>query len=159
VWAVWAATIRGRLEVVVRRSNPAVTAWGSPVVLAPPKGAGDVWSLSGSGIGGALDVLAAASGSNANAIAEYQTRVLAGLTLSGPGKLARGHRQRVTFHVTDAGDPVHGARVSAGGVSGHTNAKGAVTLWLGPFSAHARRVTVSATASGYTPAALVLRLH
>jgi hypothetical protein len=157
VWAVWAATIRGKLRVVVRRSNAAVTAWGSPVVLAPPKAGADLWTLSASDVGSALDVLA---GSGAESkIAEYQTRVLAGLTLSGPARLARRRRQRVTFHVTDAGAPVRGARVSVGRVSGHTNRQGAVTLWLGAFGPHTQRVTAGATASGYTPAALVLRLH
>ncbi|HLJ02369.1 MAG TPA: hypothetical protein VKT31_02965, partial [Solirubrobacteraceae bacterium] len=90
--------------------------------------------------------------------AEYQTRILPGLTFTGPSRLARGHRARVTFRVTDAGTPVHGARVSVGGARGRTNSHGTVTLSLGPFGSGTSRVTASATASGYTPSALVIRL-
>jgi hypothetical protein len=52
---------------------------------------------------------------------------------------------RVTFTVTDAGDPVRGAVVRAGGRSGRTDRQGRVTL---RFS----RGTATASAQGYTPA-------
>jgi hypothetical protein len=56
--------------------------------------------------------------------------------------------------VLDAGDAVRGARVSAGGASGRTNARGRVALTI---PAGARAVTGAATAKGYTRATLGLR--
>ena len=59
--------------------------------------------------------------------------------------LHRGRKTGVRFSVTDAGDAVKGARVSAGGHSGTTNSKGRVTLQL--TAAHALRAV--ATHGGY----------
>jgi hypothetical protein len=53
------------------------------------------------------------------------------------------------FRVLDARDPVAGARVSAGGKSGTTNARGFVTLAL---RGRGRAVGAVATKSGYTAA-------
>jgi uncharacterized GH25 family protein len=70
--------------------------------------------------------------------------VLPGLTLTAHhGKLHRGRRTRVTFVVTDAGDPVKGAKVRADGSSGATNSKGKVTLELTPQ--HTLKATASHT--------------
>jgi hypothetical protein len=55
----------------------------------------------------------------------------------------------VTFTVTDP-DPVEDAKVAAAGESGKTNAKGKVTLQLGPFGKNKKKVKAVATKSGYT---------
>ena len=69
-----------------------------------------------------------------------------------PRAEARGAQalRRVTFTVTDAGDPVRGATVRLAGRSGRTNAKGRVTL---PF----KRARAKASAPGYAPAKLRVR--
>jgi hypothetical protein len=69
-------------------------------------------------------------------------RVRPGLTLKG-----RKHSGRVTFTVSDAGDPVRGATVRLGGRSGRTNGKGRVTLAL-------KRGRARASAPGYASAKL-----
>ncbi len=71
------------------------------------------------------------------------TRVLPGLTLA-----AKRSGDTVTFTVTDAGEPVKGAKVKAGGKSGKTDAKGKVVLTLKSKTAS------RATKSGYAPATL-----
>jgi hypothetical protein len=54
--------------------------------------------------------------------------------------------------VRDAGQPVQGARVKAGGASGATNSAGRVTLEL-----PGRTITAKATRSGYVKAAKRLK--
>ena len=60
------------------------------------------------------------------------------------------------MHVTDAGDAVAGATVSAGGKTGKTAGNGSVTLAL-PASA-AGTVAVSVTATSYQPLSLSAKL-
>jgi hypothetical protein len=60
----------------------------------------------------------------------------------------------VDFIVTDAGDPVRGVRVRAGGVTGTTERDGGVTLRV-----PGRPVTARATKAGYTSATRRLRVH
>ena len=55
----------------------------------------------------------------------YVTRVLPGPDVDG-----EAGRAQVTFTVTDAGDPVKGATVKAGGKSDKTDAKGRAVLTL-----------------------------
>jgi hypothetical protein len=78
--------------------------------------------------------------------ATYLTRILPGLTLTAKKKSGK-----VTFTVTDAGDPVKGATVKAGGKSDKTDAKGRAVLTL------KGKPAAQATATGYTPATLKLK--
>ena len=83
----------------------------------------------------------------------FHRRVLPGLTLTAdPGRLRRGRRTSVTFTVRDAGDPVKGAKVAAGGGSGTTNGRGKVELTL-----PGRAAKASATQSGYVAGTLRLQ--
>ena len=69
--------------------------------------------------------------------ATYLTRVLPGLTLT-----AKKQSGKVTFTVADAGDPVKGATVKAGGKSGKTDGKGRAVLAI------KGKATAQATANG-----------
>ena len=65
--------------------------------------------------------------------------------------IAGGH-SNLTFSVTDAGDPVRGAVVKAGGRSGKTDRNGRVTLRVS-----SRKLRVTATLKGYSNARLTLK--
>lgn len=159
VWAVWETfNTSGHAQIVVRRSNGAATAWGQPVLVNPPNNT-DLWSLSANATGtGSLDVVGAFG--NQGQIAEYQTRVLPGLSVGAkPSKLHRKHKTKVKFTVLDAGTPVKGAKVKVGKVSGTTSSKGTVTLKLGPFGPKVRNVVANITAPGYTATSLQLAVR
>ena len=70
-----------------------------------------------------------------------------------PGKSASpSHfigKAKVTFTVTDAGVPVPGARVSAGGKSATTGSTGKATIVLGPVTKK-QRITATATRLHFT---------
>ena len=61
-----------------------------------------------------------------SAINVWHTHVLRTLSVDGPKTASRG--SSVTFTVSDAGDPVAGAKVTFGGRSATTNAQGKATL-------------------------------
>ena len=69
-----------------------------------------------------------------------------------PARLRRGRATEVRFTVRDAGDPVRGARVRAGGRSGTTEGRGRVELDL-----PGRAVTATATKPGKAKDTLRLR--
>jgi hypothetical protein len=144
IWAVWSDGTFGEPRVLAARSNPEATRFGAVVDAGSVKGAHSTYSVDASATDRALDILALFGTGNESGGATYHARIKPGLTLK-----ARKSGKRITFTVTDAGDPVRNARVKAGG-SGRTNAKGRVTLAL-------RRGTATATASGYEPAKLRVR--
>jgi len=109
------------------------------------KGAHSTYSVDASATASALDILALFGTGTESGGATYHARVEPGLTLK-----ARKSGGRVTFTVTDAGDPVSGARVKTGGLVGRTNSKGQVKLAL-------RRGTATATKTGYEPAKVRVR--
>ena len=92
---------------------------------------------------GSADVLAVFGVGTGTDTATYVRRVLPGLSLA-----AKRAGNSVTFTVTDAGDPVSGAKVKAGGKSGTTSANGKVKLALKSKTAS------RATKSGYEAATL-----
>jgi hypothetical protein len=101
------------------------------------------WFSSGANRRGVVAQSVNANGSPGGAT--YVKRVRPGLTLR-----ARKRDGRVTFTVTDAGDPVRGAKVRVGGKSGRTDRRGRVTLDV-------KRGRAKATASGYARATLRIR--
>jgi hypothetical protein len=163
LWVFWSATPSTTDTPIVfaRRSNPSVTAWGATVTVKPPAGASTSWNLVGDGQAGRLDLLGSFSLGSSSTAATWATQVLPGLTLSAsPSQLhtRAKHATAVTFTVTDAGQPVQGALVHAGGAHGSTNTKGKVTLKLGPFK---RRTSLTASVSdnGYVGASLRLTVR
>jgi hypothetical protein len=106
------------------------------------RGAHSTYSVDASATSSALDILALFGTGNSSGGATYAARIRPGLTLK-----ARERSGRVTFTVTDAGDPVRGATVRAGGRSGKTNRQGKVTLTL-------KKGRATASAPGYARAKL-----
>jgi hypothetical protein len=151
LWLAWSANVGGVRRVVARRSNAGATKWGQPVTVKPPPGTTTFWSLYGEGNpGGVLDVLALVTTSGG--IATWHSQVEPGLTLTAsPAKVKRSKKTKVQFKVTDAGDPVKGAKVKAAGKSGKTGAGGTVSLKLGKFGKKAKLVIAKATHDGYAP--------
>ena len=66
---------------------------------------------------------------------------------------ATGSGRTITFRVLDAGDPVAGATVKAGGKSLKTASNGQATL----KQASAARVKATASKAGYAPASATVR--
>jgi hypothetical protein len=157
LWVAWTRTISGSPHVYVRRSNKAATVFGAVVDAGRPTNAFSTYRLDASATAKALDLFSQTGIGPSPFTATWKTRVLPGLTLSAsPQRLQLGRRTAVTFTVRDAGDPVKGAKVSAGGKSGHTNANGRVTLTL---LGQGRTVKATATAPGYVKATLSLRVR
>jgi hypothetical protein len=148
IWVVWVDNRAGRPTVFARRSNAGVTRLGATVSGGRVEGSVATYRLDASTLLGTVDVLASFSiGTTANA-ATFHRRLQPGLTLAAsPARLARGDRRKVRFSVSDAGDPVAGARVTAAGASGRTNAAGRVTIEL-----PGRSTTAKATRAGYVRA-------
>ena len=156
LWVAWTNTVGSSPHVFARRSNRAASVLGAVVDAGRPSGAASIFRLDASATGTALDVFGNTSIGVSSTTATWYRRVLPGLTLlATPTKLHRGKTSRVTFKVLDAGDPVAGARVRAGGKAGTTNAKGKVTLTI---VGRNRSVGATVTAKGYVGARLGLRV-
>lgn len=142
LWVMWHEG--GSRELFATRTNKAATRFGSVVKLEPPAGASSVWKLKGEGSSGPLDVLAAVS--TGSSLAAWHTQVRPPLSV-GATKSAAG----VTFSVTDAGDPVAGAKVVYAGKAQTTNTKGQA---IAPLAKGAGKAT--ATMPGYTGAGVTV---
>ena len=145
IWAVWSDGTFGDTHVLAARSNPEATEFGAPVDAGAVRGAHSTYSVDASATASALDILALFGTGTSSGGATYVAHIRPGLTLK-----ARKRSGRVTFTVTDAGDPVRGATVRAAGRSGRTDRRGRVTLTL-------KRARATASAPGYAPASLRIR--
>jgi hypothetical protein len=150
LWVAWEAARDGKPEVVVRRSNKAATIFGAAVHVRGPTGSSSGYRLDASDAGGTLDLFGSFSIGTSSNVATFHRRLLAGLTLkASPARVHRGRRTSVTFTVLDAGDPVQGAKVRAGGGSATTSGGGRATLKL---AGRRKSITAVASARGYTGA-------
>ena len=148
IWVLWTEGF-GDPDVLARRSNLAVTRFGATVDAGHPGGALQAFKLDASAAGNELDALASFNIGSTSAAATYYRRLQPGLTLrADPGTVRRGEPTQVRFTVSDAGEPVRGARVEVGGRAGATNGNGRVTLTLSAT----RAVEAGATRDGYTAA-------
>jgi hypothetical protein len=156
LWVAWTNTVGSAPHVFARRSNRSATVFGAVVDAGRPRGASSIYRLDASATRSSLDLFGNMSTGVSSTTSTWYTRVFPGLTLhAATRKLHRGRRSAVTFTVLDAGDRVAGARVSAGGASGVTSAKGRVTLKL---VGRGRSVGAAVTAKGYVGAKLRLRV-
>jgi hypothetical protein len=148
LWVAWTKGF-GDPDVLARRSNRSATRFGAIVNAGHPRDAAEAYKLDASAAGGALDLLGNFNiGTSAQAVTSYR-RILPGLTLEAePVRLRRGEATEVRFTVSDAGDPVRGARVAARGTSGISDGRGRVTLTL----TSRRALRAKATRSGYSGA-------
>jgi hypothetical protein len=113
LWLMWHRN--GRLYAT--RTNKAATRVGPVSSVAPPGGATTIWKAGGDGALGPLDLFASVS--SGGGLATWHTQVLPRLQLQ-----ATGGKRKGSFVVTDAGDPVAGAVVKAGGKRFTTNGAG-----------------------------------
>ncbi len=156
LWLFWSSGER----YLAARSNRAATRFGSATRLDAPVPAGTTTALHGEGSAGPLD-LVAHTGITGDA-ADWHTQVLPRLSLRLTTGIVRRQTKRgtvalrrITLRVTDAGDPVAGARVKVRGNAVVTNADGRATIVTRPQGVVA---TATATLRGYTPAGVRVRV-
>lgn len=138
---VWVAWHDGETrQIFAVRTNKAATRVGPRVEVKTPPGTSQVWKLTGEGSLGQLDLFVSAS--TKGSLATWHTQVLPPLSIA-----VKNGKPAATIVVTDAGDPVQGAKVSVAGKTLTTPASGAVKVALPSV-----KVTVKATKAGYAPA-------
>ncbi len=128
LWVMWEKRSQ---RVYATRSNRAATTFGAVVEVKPPADTRFLWKVAGDGALGPLDLVASAS--TPGSLAFWHTQVLPGLSLACRGGSV------VSCRVSDAGDPVRGAKVKIGGRTLTTNARGKASADL---PAGSYRVTV-----------------
>ncbi|MDQ3981630.1 MAG: hypothetical protein M3271_02995 [Actinomycetota bacterium] len=161
LWVAWSQrNAAGETVTFARRSNPAGTRFGATVRAQPPD-LGDcnfLYTLTADAQSGLLDVVGNfADGCSGGRVAFWHTQMRPGLTLTAnPRTFTR--KAKVVFTVTDAGEPVQGARIAVAGKSATTDAAGKAEISLGPYSSP-RRLAAKATRAGYRPASATLRVR
>jgi hypothetical protein len=140
IWLMW----EQNGTIFATRTNRTATKIGGVNAIRVPGGA-SIYRLNGEGSAGPLDLIANMS-SGGQFLWHQQV---------WPKLLVSGKRagKTIVFTVTDAGDPVTGATVKAGGKTMKTAANGRATLAKAP----AGRVKASASKAGYASAATTVR--
>lgn len=138
LWLMW----EQNGTIFAARTNKSATRVGAVNALKPP-GSGTVYRLNGEGSAGPLDLIA----NDGQGL--WHQQVWPKLQLTG----RRGAARTIVFRVLDAGDPVAGATVKAGGRTLKTAANGQATL----KQAKAARVKATASKVGYAPASTTVR--
>jgi hypothetical protein len=148
---LWIAWSNSKYGIVVVRTNKADTRFGPVETYPTPCGFLPSTGLGGSATFGRLDIgIKCQDKENASAI--FATQVLAPMSLSPASTVIKNTQQNaVVFHVSDAGDPVPGAKVTVDGKVGTTNSAGAATLTFAK-GAKTGTFTVVASGSDYLPA-------
>jgi hypothetical protein len=145
LWLMW----ERNGTIYATRTNRAATKLGAPNTLKPP-GGNSIFRLNGEGSAGPLDLIANIQTGSTNGF--WHQQVWPRLQLSASSKKG-GNGRVITVRVADAGDPVSGASVKAGGKTLNTAANGKATL----RQARAARVKATASKAGYAPAVLTVR--
>jgi hypothetical protein len=154
IWVMWGTTLGGIDEIAVTRSNKAVTRF-EPIQLLHPKASG-INRIFGDGRLGPLDLLVRETPINSFVTGLYYARVLPELSASVSVKKLGAHRFKVKVKVTDAGDTVSSASVSANGQQKSTNDNGKAKLVV--TGTPGRRATVKITDAGYRTLRLQVKL-
>jgi hypothetical protein len=142
IWVAWHEPTSAQGTIAARRSNRTGTVWGEPVRVRAPGN----WMLGAVNIAAQadrLDVLGLThTGQPLNSV--QHTQLLPGLTLRHVGTARRPNGSvALTFRVTDAGDPLAGARVTVGNVSDLTGGNGVATVVLAAPRPGVLRATAS----------------
>jgi hypothetical protein len=158
IWVMWWGqnTKTGKDEIAVTRSNSTITGFEPIQVFG-----GVTWSfltsLEGDGRLGPLDLLI---GGNPNgtqlASGFYYARIMPALSASVRVVNLGGGKFKLKVRVTDAGEPVNGASVSAKGTHKGTNGNGRAKLNVRGRSG--RNATVTISAPGYRTLKETVRL-
>lgn len=143
LWLMW----EREGTIYATRTNRAATRIGAVNALKPPSG-GTVFRLNGEGSAGPLDLIANLSAGGQQGL--WHQQVWPKLQLTASSRKA-GKGRVVTFRVLDAGDPVSGAAVKAGGRTLRTSAKGTATL----RQPRPARLRATASKAGYAPASAI----
>jgi hypothetical protein len=145
LWLMW--EVDG--TIFATRTNRAATKIGGVNTLKPPSG-GSIFRLNGEGSAGPLDLIANVQTGSTNGFWHQQVwpklQLVASSRKAGPGRT-------ITFRVLDAGDPVAGATVKAGGKTLKTAGNGTARL----KQSKTARVTAAASKAGYAGAMLNVR--
>ncbi len=112
------------------RTNPAVTVWGTVRSISAPAQTFGFDNLQAEGTTARVDLLVTDMlGTPGSPVGLFQTQVLTGLSVrANPASFSHTKSKKVTFTVTDAGQPISGATVSCLGKSGSTHSGGTVKL-------------------------------
>jgi hypothetical protein len=137
LWLMW----EQNGTIYAARTNKAASKVGAANTLKGP-GSHTVYRLNGEGSAGPLDLIV----NDGQGL--WHQQVWPKLSLTGARK-----GKSIVFRVTDAGDPVAGASVKAGGKTLKTNASGRATLAKAPSG----RVKATASKAGYAPAGATVR--
>ncbi len=135
--------------IFAARTNKTATRVGAVNALKPPSG-GTIYRLNGEGSSGPLDLIANLQAGGQQGF--WHQQVWPKLSLTSATR-ATGSGRTITFRVLDAGDPVAGATVKAGGKSLKTAGNGQATL----KQASNARVKATASKAGYAPASATVR--
>ena len=141
LWLMW----EQNGTIYAARTNRAANKLGAANAIRPPSGA-TIYRLNGEGSAGPLDLIANMQAAGGQAF--WHQQAWPKLSLTGSRKGAT-----IAFRVTDAGDPVAGATVKAGGKTLKTNAAGRATLAKAP----AGRVKATASKAAYAPTTATVR--
>ena len=148
IWVAWYNEDKNTLSLV--RSNKGVTAFG-PVTTLPTSCAEHGLIGLGSGQWGRLDIALQCLNKQLK-IQDFFTQAIVPLVLEPAHvTVVDGKTQKVSFKVTDVGDPVPGATVKVGTYLAKTNATGTVTVTF-PKTNTPGQYTVVASAPNYLPA-------
>ncbi|MHB1568194.1 MAG: sialidase family protein [Solirubrobacteraceae bacterium] len=148
IWVIWYGTINGKGIMAFTRSNRAVTRF------EPVRRYSYNWSylftLSGDGRLGPLDLLIGGTPTTKTCCGTggiYYARVLPVLSASVSVNKLGAHKFRLKVNVTDAGDAIKGATVSAKAKSATTNSNGNAKLIVS--GSPGDQITVKVGDSGY----------
>lgn len=149
IWVMWWGqnTKTGKFELAATRSNKAATRF-EPIQVFGPMNWSFLFSLAGDGRLGPLDLLIGGNPTGAQAPSGfYYARILAALSASVSAVNLGSGKFKLKALVTDAGDAVAGATVSADKIHKSTNGTGHADLLV---SGHpGQSVTVTITDPGY----------
>jgi hypothetical protein len=141
LWLMW----EQNGTIYAARTNRSATRLGAANAIKPPSG-GTIYRLNGEGSAGPLDLIANLQAGGSQGLWHQQVWPKLSLTGSRSGKT-------MVFRASDAGDPVAGATVKAGGKTLKTNASGRAMLAQAPSG----RVQATASKPGYAPGAASIR--
>jgi hypothetical protein len=141
LWVMWEDTAESSLYAL--RTDEDASQLGAIVAFDKAPDADTVWKLQGNATSDSLDVFA--SFTTPDALATWHTQVLPGLTVD-----TKKTKKNVTFTVSDAGEPIKGAKIAFKKKTVTTNAKGQA---VGPVGKGAATVTMT----GYTTATAVVK--
>jgi hypothetical protein len=166
LWVAWTRETDAGTQLFASRSNPAVTAFETPIAVRLPAGASDSFALAASAQSKALDVI----GTFGPKVALWSTQLAPGEDVKvAPLRVSAGSPAVAVVHVTDAGVAVAGARVTrvtgaaARAAATHraagarTNAAGVAKLKLGAFRRSAT-VHLRVAKPGFTTRTVTVRV-